>query len=36
MGEEGFHWKVLLVEDEEFTRGLVANSLEISGVEVRS
>lgn len=36
MGEEGFHWKVLLVEDEEFTRGLLANSLEISGVEVRS
>ena len=36
MEEEGFRWKVLLVEDEEFTRGLLANSLENSGVEVRS
>jgi DNA-binding NarL/FixJ family response regulator len=34
--EEGFRWKVLLVEDEEFTRGLLTNSLEKSGVEVQS
>lgn len=34
--EEGFHWKVLLVEDEEFTRSLLTNSLEKSSVEVRS
>jgi DNA-binding NarL/FixJ family response regulator len=34
--EEGFRWKVLLVEDEEFTRGLLTNSLEKSSVEVRS
>jgi DNA-binding NarL/FixJ family response regulator len=36
MEEEGFRWKVLLVEDEEFTRGLLTNSLEKSGIEVRS
>lgn len=34
--DEGFRWKVLLVEDEEFTRGLLTNSLEKSGVEVQS
>lgn len=34
--EEGLRWKVLLVEDEEFTRGLLTNSLEKSGVEVQS
>lgn len=36
MEEEGFRWKVLLVEDEEFTRGLLTSSLEKSGIEVRS
>ena len=36
MEEDGFRWKVLLVEDEEFTRGLLTSSLEKSGVEVRS
>lgn len=36
MEEEGFRWKVLLVEDEEFTRGLLTNSLDKSGVEVQS
>ena len=34
--EERFSWKVLLVEDEEFTRGLLTNSLEKSGIEVQS
>lgn len=34
--DERFRWKVLLVEDEEFTRGLLTNSLEKSGIEVQS
>lgn len=34
--EEGFRWKVLLVEDEEFTRGLLANLLTKSGAQVRA
>lgn len=34
--DEVFRWKILLVEDEEFTRGLLTNSLEKSGVDVRS
>jgi DNA-binding NarL/FixJ family response regulator len=31
-----YRWRVLLVEDEEFTRGLLTNALEKSGVEVQS
>ena len=34
--EERYRWKVLLVEDEEFTRGLLTNSLEKAGIEVQS
>jgi len=34
--EERFRWKVLLVEDEEFTRGLLTNALEKSSIEVQS
>jgi DNA-binding NarL/FixJ family response regulator len=34
--EERYRWKVLLVEDEEFTRGLLTNALEKSSIEVQS
>lgn len=34
--EEGFHYRVLLVEDEEFTRGLLTQTLTRAGVHVRS
>lgn len=34
--EEGFAWRVLLVEDEEFTRGLLTQTLTRAGVKVHS
>lgn len=34
--DAGFNWKILLVEDEEFTRSLLANLLTQSGAHVQS
>lgn len=36
MGDAGFRYRVLVVEDEEFTRGLLAQTLGGAGVEVRA
>jgi DNA-binding NarL/FixJ family response regulator len=33
--KESFRWKVLLVEDEKFTRNLITHTLEKSGIEVQ-
>ena len=34
--EAGYRWRILFVEDEEFTRSLLTSLLEKSGVDVRS